>query len=380
MVLGGGDGCDSKSCIAFGLSEVTFEAVAGETYYLVVDGFNGASGSYHIQVSCSVDPSTTETKCADEIDNDNDGKMDCADEDCADLPWCDTSCEPQSFLNFKCGDVTSLSTEDDLFSKNATVNYSCNSFDYTGPELSGVFVAPFDGTLTVNLSNEDADTDVLIIEAGDGTCDPANCAADGLDSATTNIENGKTYYIVVDGFAGEKGAFQVTVNCTVANEFNCGDGIDEDEDGMVDCQDPDCFGSSDACEPGCVPDTVSLATLTCPADTDVYNNDDSGSTDAISSYAGCGQSGYTGSEYVYTFVAETSGPIKIDLDEDGLFAAALDIFVLADEGLGCNPASCVAWSTNVVNFDATAGTTYYVVIDGFNEAINDYDIEMTCEE
>ena len=99
----------------------------------------------------------------------------------------------------------------------------------------------------------------------------------------------------------------------------------------------------------------------------------------ISAYQGCGQTDYTGHEYVYTYVAETSGTVTIDLDEPGIFSTDLDIFVLADEGLGCNPASCVAWSTNVVEWDAEAGTTYYVVVDGYEEAIGEYSVEMSCE-
>jgi uncharacterized repeat protein (TIGR01451 family) len=47
-----GGRCNSEKCLAFGDTEATFEVSAGQTYYLVVDGFEGAVGNYTLTVDC----------------------------------------------------------------------------------------------------------------------------------------------------------------------------------------------------------------------------------------------------------------------------------------------------------------------------------------
>jgi hypothetical protein len=48
--------CTPGNCIAYGASagmdSATFEAIEGQTYHIVVDGWNGAEGSYDIAVDC----------------------------------------------------------------------------------------------------------------------------------------------------------------------------------------------------------------------------------------------------------------------------------------------------------------------------------------
>jgi hypothetical protein len=46
------DACDSWVCAAAGKS-ITFQAEAGQTYSLVVDGYDGASGEYTIGADCA---------------------------------------------------------------------------------------------------------------------------------------------------------------------------------------------------------------------------------------------------------------------------------------------------------------------------------------
>ena len=47
--------CNSLRCVSYGDSTTTFGAEAGQTYYLVVDGYYGAVSAYTIQVNCSLD-------------------------------------------------------------------------------------------------------------------------------------------------------------------------------------------------------------------------------------------------------------------------------------------------------------------------------------
>jgi hypothetical protein len=67
------DGCDPWSCIKAAstpldiqdIEEVTFGAIAGAEYFVVVDGYAGASGSYQVRVECS--GSSKETGLTDGI-------------------------------------------------------------------------------------------------------------------------------------------------------------------------------------------------------------------------------------------------------------------------------------------------------------------------
>ena len=49
-----GAGCSATNCIAYGDETATFDVEAGQTYYLVVDGYYGAISDYTITVNCSV--------------------------------------------------------------------------------------------------------------------------------------------------------------------------------------------------------------------------------------------------------------------------------------------------------------------------------------
>lgn len=46
------ESCDPNQCLAFGNNVATFSAQKDETYYVVVDGFTGAAGSFTLTMSC----------------------------------------------------------------------------------------------------------------------------------------------------------------------------------------------------------------------------------------------------------------------------------------------------------------------------------------
>ena len=374
IVLQSADGtCNGEQCVAFGLGGVTFDAVEGTTYYLVVDGFNGAQGTYTIGIEC---PAETETVCDDGIDDDGDDAIDCADEDCQGLPHCAADCNPLTETVLACGESKVWSNTDPLNAKSMQADYSCSTDAFTGPEVSAAFVAPYDGAITITLSEESAETDILVITDAGGVCDAANCLVTGFSSVTFDAKAGSTYWVVIDGYNGAEGTFTIDVGCTPFAELDCTDGNDEDGDGAADCEDSDCFGSSDACQPACVPDTAGPATLTCPSDTDSWSNNGGGSTNVINKYA-CVPYTYNGNEYVYTYVADTTGPVTVELSNE---TVETDVIVLHDNGLGCNPASCVTYGLSKATFDAEEGKTYYIVVDGFQTANGSYDLAFTCGE
>ena len=52
-----GSGCNADDCLTFEgdfptLNEATWSAVAGQTYYIVVDGFSKSEGRFELSLSC----------------------------------------------------------------------------------------------------------------------------------------------------------------------------------------------------------------------------------------------------------------------------------------------------------------------------------------
>lgn len=150
-------------------------------------------------VSFTVTPCTED--CADGIDNDGDGLVDCADSDC----------KP----TVSAGSGTSICTG--------------SSATLTAVAIGGT--APY----TFNWSNG--------LGSGDSkTVSPASTTAYGITVTAANSCTSST---------------SVTVTVTPCSE-NCADGLDNDGDGLVDCADPDCATVG-------MPSLVDDAFATCPA-------------------------------------------------------------------------------------------------------------------
>ncbi len=56
FVLHGEPTCRADAAIARGFNSVSFDAVAGELYFLLVDGFDGDAGQYSVELQCTGDP------------------------------------------------------------------------------------------------------------------------------------------------------------------------------------------------------------------------------------------------------------------------------------------------------------------------------------
>ena len=74
-------------------------------------------------------------------------------------------------------------------------------------------------------------------------------------------------------------------------------------------------------------------------------------------------------------MATADGTARATLSNLG---ADLDVFVLRDDGLGCNQQSCIGGANGVLDFAVTAGSTYYVVVEGYAGAAGAYDLTLEC--
>jgi len=377
--------CNTESCLAFGYSQVDVPMVAGETYFVVVDGYFDAEDEYTITMQCTP---AQELACDDGKDDDADGALDCDDPDCAAAVGCaPAACDAKWTLSCGGSDLWGnyLGGTTNVFEKYEGCG---NPWTYAAPEYAYVFDAPATETVTVTLGDETAETDVLVLKAGAGdACGADGCIAYGLGGATFDAVAGQRYYVVIDGYNGAEGLYTIDVACPSGTEEptddpvdppsaeDCTNTTDDDGDGLVDCEDGDCFGVSADCQPACIPDTAQFATaLMCPETLEGYSNDASGSNAAVTEWS-CSPDTYNAPEYVYTYVAEADTKVTVELTDEEV---ETDVIVLHDQGLGCNPASCLAFAYSKVTFDAKAGETYYVAVDGYLDAVGSYTITFTC--
>ena len=220
FVLNGAGGiCDPMSCEAYGDSSATWTVTAGSTWYIIVDGFQGDTSNYDIDldvVASGGGGPTTEASCTDGLDDDGDGAVDCADSDCAADPACTGggggTCVVDYTLN--CGDTDSWATTSSG-ATTAVSAYSCVSFTDTGPEYTYTFTPASDTTATFTLSALGSnDLDVFVLDGASSVCSGSNCLDWGDTTTSVSAIGGQTYYVVVDGFQGDSGSYDISVSCS----------------------------------------------------------------------------------------------------------------------------------------------------------------------
>ena len=108
------------------------------------------------------------------------------------------------------------------------------------------------------------------------------------------------------------------------------------------------------------------------------SNDAPGSTSSVLAYA-CTEYTYSGPEIAWSFTAAVTESVSVSLT--GL-SADLDLFVT--DGEACAPSSCLAGSVSsggadeALTFEAVAGSTYHVVVDGWSGATSALQLELGC--
>ncbi len=322
FVLDGSQPCAPTTCLAHGLmsgkaAQVVVKAKKGQQFWVVVDGYAQFSGSFALKVACGC-TAGKETACADAVDNDADGKTDCADADCA----ADLACTPT--LETACGNQV----DDDKDGK----------IDCADPDCAkdAACVNPTTEVLCADKLDNDKD--------GKTDCADSDCAQN--------------------------------LACIPTPETLCDDGLDNDGDGQVDCADSDCVGAT-TCH--CVPDfplavgasdswsnsgtgsTNVVSSYVCPSGT-IANE--------------------TGSEYTYSLTASCDGELTVALQKTGGTTGFLDLFVLDGGkvcgGSACVSGAQMSANQAIATLTVQKGQTFNVVVDGYQGFSGAYTIKATC--
>jgi MYXO-CTERM domain-containing protein len=214
------DACGTGTCVVFGSQETHDSFISdGGDYYITVDGGNGANGTYYwLGVGCPEDCQAndvyTEITCSDDILN-------------------LSANQGSNVLDYyQCGDPYPYLTQ-------------------PNKEYIFTFTPQATGSVTFVIDNLTDDFDLYVLE---DLCSQSACIGSSTAASTTDDEvtfsavAGTTYYIVVESYTGS-GAFDLHFDeGTVGCPEDCNNGLDDDGDSDIDCDDSDCLGDPNCCD------------------------------------------------------------------------------------------------------------------------------------
>lgn len=189
--------------------------------------------------------------CTNYADDDGDGLIDCDDPDC-DRVDCEDRC-PDVDLGEAWGMAVWVGT-----TENAGHRLTGTCGGQAGDDIALLWTAPWTDTYTFDTRGSEIDT-VLYLTAE--TCEGVEIACnDDFDTRTLQsgiahpLDAGDSVVIVIDGWEviGGPSGGPVRLNITpdtLEDETRfCGNGLDDDDDGVADCLDDDCADVA-ACQP-----------------------------------------------------------------------------------------------------------------------------------
>jgi hypothetical protein len=180
--------------------------------------------------------------CSNGLDDDDDTRIDCLDNECISLPSCVTSCaSPQAVL------IPTFETKSTI-GRPDSYQPSCASG--TGSEYVYEVTAPASGPLGIAVRQAYGNFTLSVLATCGEVATELGCssAVDNpsfAESLQVDVEMGTTYFVVVDAAsAATSGEFDIQMAMISGGEGVCTDLFDGDADSLVDCNDPDCQATS----------------------------------------------------------------------------------------------------------------------------------------
>ena len=266
-------------------------------------------------------------------------------------------------------------------SGDANIDYSCVDFPLEGSEYIYRFRTSSSTPQEVYLGLEsEPDVQVLVIEdqgwLGAGPFAGDSCLAASTSATSFTAMPDTDYWVIIDGELNLGADFELSVGCGVPPEVpeNCGDSIDDDWDGFVDCDDSDCLGSLE-CQPS-GGECMATELINCGDSLSGDTSLDPDASNGLDGYA-CNVGDYSGPEAIFLWLADVSGPVEFRLVDPEPTLVNHDLIVM-DGTTGCATSSCVAQNFNAASFEAVQGQLYYLVVDGYAGDEGPYTVTLDC--
>jgi hypothetical protein len=355
--------CDDSDCM---LDAACFEYICDDVLDDDNDGLVDCDDP-----DCEGEDACVELVCDDNIDEDNDGLIDCLDDDCADDFGCQDYCVSTDLV-----DATGASVATGLNGGLGNAfSPSCSVAATGGEEVILSWEAPYSGMYRFSTEASDYDTVLYFLEScvGDELEDACNDDEDflnGIYTATIEREflQGEDVTIIIDGY-DEDALGTYVLDIFPEFETDCLDTIDNDNDGLIDCDDDDCDYDA-ACALSTCPN-FDLGVLT--GDGLITGNLSGAALDQFQ--ASCTTQGTN--DLLFGWEAPTTGCATVDT-----LSGTMDSILVAFDACptsggveipgACNddftPSSAVYESS--IDFDVTAGTAYVIGLDAWSYSIS----------
>jgi hypothetical protein len=366
-------------------------------YYLFVDGYLTNAGEYQLELS-----TFPLEVCDDGLDNDDDGDVDCDDVDCRwDAECVPAACVPDAHEDdddvASATDVTTVPTDEYLSAINGDADYFAVDVCFGSVVTANVLFLHAGGNIDASLRRA---TDAVITSASSAT--------DNERISWTSTLRGTVYLRVANGTTGSCNHYQLAVtvddSACVLTETNCGDGTDNDGDGLIDCGDDDCAADArcipetsctngidddadtltDCYDPGCVPDPACTiaGNDTCTSAYALPDDPDGvwyGTTAGmIHDTVGTCATSATAPDVVYSF--ELTGRATVTA---WLAGSAYDTVMYlrntpcaTGTSIACNDDNGSGGSWSRISTTLDPGT-YFLFVDGYGTASGNYVLQVT---
>lgn len=318
-----------------------------------------------------------ELVCDDGIDDENDGLADCDDPDCINDIYCFDYCvssvdndgdgiwdaDLQSVTGNSVVSGTNIGAGDDF-------QGSCSS-GLGGEDVVYKWTSPGSGTYSFSTLGSDYDTVIYITESCIGDELDCNDDEDYVSSVYTSVvdtfvASGETVIIVIDAYeVTETGNFML--NILPSYEPDCGDGIDNDNDGDIDCDDSDC-----AFDAFCAATTCPNFDVGSQVGTPLVVGNNVNSSDQTQ--GSCHSSG--GFDFSFLWTAPDDGCLEFDTDGTTYDTSIYILDSCGGAELDCNDDSIFGLQS-YLNYDVVAGEDYILVVDGYSSTSSgDYNLNV----
>jgi hypothetical protein len=280
-------------------------------------------------------PTVGKEICDNGVDDNGDGLVDCADPQCTQAPSCLTvDCQPQIHFGTIAVHGADVSASFDTSASMQTYA-TCATPGGHGQVGDLTLTATTDLRLDFTQAAGTAHVVSLFRAGANQACDqnPVFCVAAGQQPTATHTFPSLApgvYRVVVQSYPGTEGSSQVRLSTGTAATEICNNGIDDDMNGLVDCQDAACFSSPLCVGQECVPD-VNVGALVVGADPKSVVVDTSTSTDRY--HPTCAGTSHAGDRAV-EFTLVQSGGVRVQFSQMG--DHVISFFRMPGPGLACD--------------------------------------------